>query len=146
MAAFAPSTSRCKASAIESCEKNAGKIFFCLTKENQSALFSSESYLFFREVRGKYKEKQRGVEAMEEKYRNITQACDNKKFCTCVDHTCGFNPANSALGCTPCVAKCLAASEIPSCFFRRQEPDMDRKQDYTFEGFANFTLKHKKQG
>ncbi len=83
---------------------------------------------------------------MEEKYANITKKGDNKNFCTCVDYECACNPARCELGCTPCVAKCLAENEIPACFFRKQEPDMDRKQDYTFEGFANFTLRHKKQG
>ncbi|MDL2298130.1 DUF6485 family protein [Synergistaceae bacterium OttesenSCG-928-D05] len=59
-------------------------------------------------------------------------------FCTCVDHTCVRHPMNHDKGCTPCVAKCLAENEIPSCFFRKIEPDMDRKQDYTFQGFAKF--------
>ncbi|WP_417029540.1 DUF6485 family protein, partial [Cloacibacillus evryensis] len=35
---------------------------------------------------------------------------------------------------------CLRQNEIPACFFRKQRPDMDRKQDYSFEGFARFTL------
>lgn len=59
-------------------------------------------------------------------------------FCTCPDDKCPNNPANCTEGCTACVAKCLAASEIPTCFFRKMEPEMDRKQDYTFKGFAAF--------
>ena len=53
---------------------------------------------------------------MEEKYANITKKGDNKNFCTCVDYECACNPARCELGCTPCVAKCLAENEIPVCF------------------------------
>lgn len=70
----------------------------------------------------------------------ITSACDNSKFCSCVDDRCPNHPSNCGLGCTPCVEQCLRLNEIPSCFFRKQKPDMDRKQDYSFEGFARFTL------
>jgi hypothetical protein len=33
--------------------------------------------------------------------------------------------------------------EIPVCFYRTMEPNMDRKQDYTYKGFAAFVRKHK---
>jgi len=59
-------------------------------------------------------------------------------FCTCVDLACPCHPANHDRGCTPCIAKNLAEDSIPVCFFRKMEPDMDRQQDYTFEGFARF--------
>jgi hypothetical protein len=59
-------------------------------------------------------------------------------FCSCPDHSCPNNPVNHDRGCVPCVAKCLGYNEIPSCFFRKIEPDMDRKQDYSFQGFARF--------
>lgn len=61
-------------------------------------------------------------------------------FCTCVDLECPCHPSNHDAGCSPCVAKCLAESEIPTCFFRKIEPGMDRKQDYTFHGFARFVI------
>lgn len=64
-------------------------------------------------------------------------------FCTCVDHECPNNPVNQEKGCTPCIAKCLAENEIPVCFYRKLKPDMSRKQDYTFKGFANFVLDEK---
>ncbi|MCF0247884.1 MAG: hypothetical protein HUJ86_04670 [Synergistes sp.] len=72
----------------------------------------------------------------------ITDACDNINFCTCVDRECECNPCNCTLGCTACVYKCLQERQIPVCFFRAQEPDMERKQDYSFMGFANFTKRH----
>lgn len=59
-------------------------------------------------------------------------------FCTCLDHECKLHPVNHDAGCAPCVAKNLEAKKIPSCFFRRIEPDASRKQDYSFEGFARF--------
>ena len=65
-------------------------------------------------------------------------------FCTCVDHECRCNPVNHPHGCTPCIAKCLAENEIPVCFYRKIEPNMDRKQDYTFTAFANFVIDHEK--
>lgn len=61
-------------------------------------------------------------------------------FCSCVDTACPNHPANHKLGCTPCIAKCIAKDEIPTCFFRKIEPDMSRDQDYTFAGFARFVL------
>ena len=65
-------------------------------------------------------------------------------FCTCPDHECKNNPINHENGCILCVAKCLEENEIPTCFFRKIEPDMSRKQDYTFQGFANFVRDHEK--
>ncbi|MDR1915599.1 MAG: DUF6485 family protein [Synergistaceae bacterium] len=62
----------------------------------------------------------------------------NVPFCTCVDHECSCNPVNHDKGCTPCMAKCLSESEVPVCLFRKIEPDMDRKQDYSFQGYARF--------
>lgn len=64
-------------------------------------------------------------------------------FCTCVDDQCPNNPANTDEGCTGCIEECLMKEEIPVCFFRTMEPDMDRKQDYTYKGFAAFVRKHK---
>ncbi|OUO94385.1 DUF6485 family protein [Cloacibacillus sp. An23] len=76
----------------------------------------------------------------------MSEICgDNKKtssapFCTCVDFACPNNPANHGRGCTPCVAACVAKREIPVCFYRKQQPDMSRDQDYSFEGFARFIM------
>ncbi|ACZ19854.1 conserved hypothetical protein [Thermanaerovibrio acidaminovorans DSM 6589] len=63
-------------------------------------------------------------------------------FCTCVDHQCSAHPVNHEEGCTPCVAKNLAEGCIPVCFYRKIDPDMDRKQDYSFKGFARFVEDH----
>jgi len=49
---------------------------------------------------------------------------------------------NHEEGCTPCVAKNLAEGCIPVCFYRKIDPDMDRKQDYSFKGFARFVEDH----
>ncbi|HQO83290.1 MAG TPA: DUF6485 family protein [Synergistales bacterium] len=59
-------------------------------------------------------------------------------FCTCVDLECPAHPSNHDKGCTPCIAKNLDEESIPVCFYRKIEPDMDRKQDYSFRGFARF--------
>ena len=63
-------------------------------------------------------------------------------FCTCQDRECKLHPSNHDDGCSRCVKKNLAVREVPSCFYRRLEPDMDRKQDYSFKGFADFVLKN----
>ena len=70
------------------------------------------------------------VVVMGEEKTAITSAWDNINFCSCVDRECPNNPVNCTLGCTPCVEECLRQNEIPACFFRKQRPDMDRKQDY----------------
>lgn len=59
-------------------------------------------------------------------------------FCTCVDYECPMNPVNHDKGCTPCIAQNLKEQHIPVCFFRDLRPDMDRKQDYSYKGFARF--------
>ncbi len=59
-------------------------------------------------------------------------------FCTCADLACPNHPSNHGAGCTRCVASCVAKREIPVCFYRREQPDMQRDQDYSFEGFARF--------
>jgi hypothetical protein len=66
----------------------------------------------------------------------------NVSFCTCVDHECSCHPVNHEHGCTPCIAKNLKDGEIPVCFFRKIEPDMDRKQDYSMLGYARFVRNH----
>ena len=63
-------------------------------------------------------------------------------FCTCPDLECPRHPSNHEGGCAPCVANCLQENEIPSCFFRKIDPEMSRKQDYTFGGFARFVRDH----
>lgn len=59
-------------------------------------------------------------------------------FCPCVDYECSANPVNHDQGCTPCVQNCLQDRDIPVCFFRALEPDMEREQDYSYRGFAAF--------
>ncbi len=67
----------------------------------------------------------------------------NVSFCTCVDHECPCHPVNHDRGCTPCIAKNLDEEAIPVCFYRKMEPDMDRKQDYSFQGYARFVRDHR---
>ncbi len=67
---------------------------------------------------------------------------DARNFCTCTDHQCPLNPVNHGRGCTLCVAKCLRAGEIPSCFFNAVNAD-ERPESYTMEGFADFFIKHR---
>ncbi|MDR1509214.1 MAG: DUF6485 family protein [Synergistaceae bacterium] len=68
---------------------------------------------------------------------------ESAPFCTCVDYKCVCHPVNHKNGCTPCVAKNLREEEIPVCFFRKIEPEMDRKQDYSVQGYARFVRDHK---
>ena len=60
-------------------------------------------------------------------------------FCSCMDHACKQNPVNHERGCEPCVAKCLQAGEIPSCFFHKLKVPVD-DGDYSFAGFARRAL------
>ncbi|MDE6276103.1 MAG: hypothetical protein K2M75_06165 [Clostridia bacterium] len=59
------------------------------------------------------------------------------EFCTCKDTKCPLNPANHDKGCSLCIAKCLKLREIPSCFFNLADPEMKKRQSYTFEDFAS---------
>lgn len=76
----------------------------------------------------------------------MSEICEDEKksrsvpFCSCVDLSCPNHPSNHCSGCLPCVASCLAKKEIPVCFYRKLRPDMERDQDYSFEGFARFVL------
>ncbi len=65
-------------------------------------------------------------------------------FCTCTDLKCPFHPRNHDRGCAPCVAKNLRQGEIPSCFFRALDPDMEFTS-FRFEDFAE-AVKRAKQG
>ncbi len=57
-------------------------------------------------------------------------------FCTCADRECPLNPVNHDRGCDFCVAKCLKAGEIPSCFFHKVSDDLKGHTDWTYAGFA----------
>ena len=70
---------------------------------------------------------------------------NKKHFCTCKDTNCKLNPRNHDHGCDPCVTKCLKEGEIPSCFFRAISEDLSGVDDFTYEGFTNFFLKHKQK-
>ncbi|MCR4615022.1 MAG: DUF6485 family protein [Clostridiales bacterium] len=63
-------------------------------------------------------------------------------FCTCTDYKCPMHPTNHEKGCAPCIAKNLKRNEIPSCFFKKADPE---KKDgtYFFEDFAKAVLKEK---
>lgn len=64
-------------------------------------------------------------------------------FCTCLDRKCPLHPANHANGCNPCIAKNLKKGEIPTCFFKKVNPDISALKEFTVESFVNFYLKHK---
>ena len=61
-------------------------------------------------------------------------------FCTCTDHSCPCHPTNHENGCSPCIAKCLAQREIPSCFFNKVGSVKDHTT-YFFEDFAQAVLR-----
>ncbi|MDY4006935.1 MAG: DUF6485 family protein [Fusobacterium varium] len=49
---------------------------------------------------------------------------------------------NHDKGCDLCISKCLKLNEIPSCFFKKISTERPENEDYTFKGFADFTVKH----
>jgi hypothetical protein len=59
-------------------------------------------------------------------------------FCTCTDHDCKLHPVNHDQGCTPCIAKNLKKSEMPSCFFHKVSNDTSDVPEYTIEGFLRW--------
>ena len=61
------------------------------------------------------------------------------KFCTCTDTSCPFHPTNHDKGCAPCIAKNLKYDEIPTCFFKKADPDY-KGPGYTVEDFAKLVL------
>ena len=65
------------------------------------------------------------------------------EFCTCKDKKCPLNPVNHDKGCSLCIAKCLKLREIPSCFFNAVDPNMEKRQSYTYEDFAEVVLSGK---
>ena len=44
-------------------------------------------------------------------------------FCTCDDTSCSFHPTNHDKGCTPCIAKNIKENEVPTCIFKKADPD-----------------------
>lgn len=65
------------------------------------------------------------------------------KFCTCTDQTCPMHPTNHERGCSPCIADNLNTCELPTCFFKRVDPDYNG-DTFTFEDFARLVLKEEK--
>jgi len=63
-------------------------------------------------------------------------------FCTCTDTSCPFHPTNHENGCTPCIAKNLKEGEIPTCFFKKVDPDY-RGPGYKVEDFAKLVSEKK---
>ena len=63
------------------------------------------------------------------------------KFCTCTDLTCPLHPTNHDKGCTPCIADNLKDNEIPTCFFKKVEPDY-KGGGWSFEDFARLVLRN----
>ena len=64
-------------------------------------------------------------------------------FCTCKDLSCPLHPTNHDKGCAPCIAKNLKRNEIPSCFFKKVDPDK-KSGTYFFEDFAKAVLNAEK--
>ena len=60
-------------------------------------------------------------------------------FCTCTDHACPLHPTNHDKGCAPCVARNLKQREIPSCFFKKVDPE-NKPDAYFFENFAKAVM------
>ena len=65
-------------------------------------------------------------------------------FCTCGDLNCPNHPANHGSGCTLCIEKNLKAGEIPSCFFKKADPDY-HGPGYRAEDYARLILKGEKE-
>lgn len=63
-------------------------------------------------------------------------------FCTCLDTKCPLHPINHANGCNPCIAKNLQKGEIPTCFFKKVNPDISSLKEFTVESFVNFYLEN----
>ena len=61
-------------------------------------------------------------------------------FCTCTDYKCPLHPTNHDKGCSLCIEKNLKRNEIPSCFFKKADPETKHNSFY-FEDFANAVLK-----
>jgi hypothetical protein len=75
----------------------------------------------------------------EEKLSERTAMSNLSPFCTCTDYACPMHPTNHERGCAPCIAKNLEQREIPSCFFKKVDPD--KKPDaYFFEDFARAVM------
>ncbi len=63
-------------------------------------------------------------------------------FCTCMDLACPCHPTNHERGCTPCIAKCRKARELPSCFFNMLDLK-EKPKGYRFEDFSKLVLEQK---
>ena len=63
-------------------------------------------------------------------------------FCTCTDLSCPFHPTNHDKGCTPCIAKNIKENEVPTCLFKKADPDY-AGEGYKFEDFARLVLEKK---
>ena len=62
-------------------------------------------------------------------------------FCPCPDHECEFNPVNHDKGCNLCIEDSIKTKEIPRCFFMQIKEDLGDRDDWSFEGFADFVIK-----
>ncbi|MGN0734067.1 MAG: DUF6485 family protein [Emergencia sp.] len=59
----------------------------------------------------------------------------NVPFCTCTDLNCPNHPRNHDQGCTKCIAKNLALREVPTCIFKKVDPEYSGP-GYFIEDFA----------
>ena len=67
-----------------------------------------------------------------------------RSMCTCTDEICP-NRLDKAGSCTRCVAKCLAQSEIPCCFFYQVAAREEIAGDWSFRGFARVVAEKEKK-
>lgn len=61
-------------------------------------------------------------------------------FCTCTDVKYPCHPSNHDQGCTLCIAKNQKQGEIPSCFFKKVDPEY-RGPGYLMEDFADLVAR-----
>ncbi len=78
--------------------------------------------------------------------RNATEKKEH--FCPCGDRVCPHNPNNEkghCRTCDACIQKNLAFGEIPSCFFKKVDPDISSLREFTFAAFVKFYNEHTEQ-
>lgn len=68
---------------------------------------------------------------------------NNVQFCTCGDLSCLNHPRNHNNGCTKCIAKNLAMGEIPTCFFKKVDPEYNGPK-YFYKDFASLVKSREK--
>lgn len=65
-------------------------------------------------------------------------------FCPCSDLACPNHPANHSEGCTRCIIKNLELGEIPTCFFKKADPNY-AGPGYFFKDFAKLVAEKEQE-